>query len=307
MLFFIGSGLILIDNYGAIFHIYLSPPSSEAYVKNALVLMENGIYASGSEWEQEKENAIKAAKDCNNYEETYEILNKALKVAGGKHSCIVPNESSNTMPSEELPTTAFSDGILYIKLPAYSSDSGLGEKYANIVLSGINQCKSELEGVIIDLCGNTGGDMGPMIAAVSPFLPDGEILQFHVGGNYIAVTLTNGTVSGGGSTITVEDIDKLNIPIGILQNEWTASSGEATLLCFVDLENVKTFGCESAGYCSCNDVYTLYDGAYMQLTVGTDVTSSGAEYCEDPILPDVETKNPEDDARAWIKGIEEGD
>ncbi|HKM34148.1 MAG TPA: S41 family peptidase [Lachnospiraceae bacterium] len=300
----IGSGLILINKYGARFNIYLFPPSTEAYVKNALVLMDNGIYASGSEWEQEKDNAIKAAKDCNKYEETYVILNKALEVAGGKHSCIVSNEASNTMPSEELPTTDFNDGILYVKLPAYTFGSGLGEKYTNIVLSGTKQCKSELEGVIIDLRDNTGGDMGPMIAAVSPFLPDGVLMQFHVGDYYSAVTLSNGTVRGGGSTITVEDIDILNVPIGILQNEWTASSGEATLLCFVELENVKTFGCGSAGYCSCNDVYTLYDGDLLQLTVGTDVTSSGAEYCEDPILPDVETENPEDDARAWIKGIE---
>ncbi|WCG06126.1 S41 family peptidase (plasmid) [Vagococcus lutrae] len=35
-----------------------------------------------------------------------------------------------------------------------------------------------IQGVIIDLRGNHGGDMRPMLGAISPFLHDGKVLSF---------------------------------------------------------------------------------------------------------------------------------
>jgi C-terminal processing protease CtpA/Prc len=80
----------------------------------------------------------------------------------------------------------------------------------------------------------------------------------------------------------------------------TASSGEAVLLCFKGMDQVRFFGSDTAGYCSVNNVRTLYDGARIQLTVGSDVDRTGRIYCEDPIPPDVVTDRPAEDAAAWI-------
>ena len=86
----------------------------------------------------------------------------------------------------------------------------------------------------------------------------------------------------------------------VFQNGLTASSGEATLLCFKGLENVRFFGCDTAGYCSTNTIKRLYDGAMIQLTIGCDVDRTGRKYCEDPIAPDVYTDDPIGDATEWI-------
>lgn len=45
-----------------------------------------------------------------------------------------------------------------------------------------------------------------------------------------------------------------NLPIAILTDEWTASSGEAVLLAFRGMENVRTFGAANAGYAGVNMV-----------------------------------------------------
>lgn len=291
-----------IYKYGPNFNIYLVPPSTEQYVASALNIMNQGIYAFGEEWQVVKKDALERAKNCSTYKDTYDILNNAIKVAGGKHSCIVTQAESDTIVEEQkLPTVNFKDGLFYVKLPAYATVSNQSTAYTATVIDEIKAHQSNIHGVIIDLRDNTGGDMGPMLAAVSPFLPDGTLMRFRIENNYWDVVLSKGTISGGGTTTSVEDIGMIDVPIAILQNEYTASAGEATLICFMDLENVMTFGMPSAGYCSMNMVYYLYDGVYMQLTVGVDESISGQEYCDKPIMPDITTNSPLEDAIKWLK------
>lgn len=83
----------------------------------------------------------------------------------------------------------------------------------------------------------------------------------------------------------------------------TASSGEAVLLAFRGMENVRTFGSSTAGYASANMSFPLYGGARLVLTVGADVVPrTGEVFCEDPIPPEVLTDSPEQEAAAWIRG-----
>lgn len=144
--------------------------------------------------------------------------------------------------------------------------------------------------------------MGPMVAAVSPLLPDGELLYFDFQGMKKAVTLTNGNVAGGGTSMQVNSF-KLpeKTTTAIITDSLTASSGETLLLCFRGLPNTKTFGSATAGYASCNSTIQLYDGACMELTIGKDVARTGESFCEDPISPDVTTDNPIEEAILWIK------
>ncbi|MGN5246948.1 S41 family peptidase (plasmid) [Lactiplantibacillus plantarum] len=56
------------------------------------------------------------------------------------------------------------------------------------------------------------------------------------------------------------------IPVAVILNRWTASSGELTALALENNPNVKTFGGNSAGYTSINDTYTMYNGAQVNIT-----------------------------------------
>ena len=86
-----------------------------------------------------------------------------------------------------------------------------------------------------------------------------------------------------------------------MQNKSTGSSAEGVLLAFRGLNNVKTFGEPSSGYCSCNQTYYLYDGTIMNLTIGTFVTRTNEEFCENPIEPNEKTDDPENESVNWIK------
>lgn len=94
---------------------------------------------------------------------------------------------------------------------------------------------------------------------------------------------------------------RIECPVAILTNEWTGSSGEAVLLCFRGLDNVRVFGSPTAGYASSNQPFTMSDGATMWLTTGCDVARTGETFCDDPIDPDVTTETPMQDALAWLR------
>lgn len=289
--------------YGPRFGIFVFPPTPAEYAEVALGYMNNGIYAAGSDWAEAKAACRAAVKNAGSYEDTYDALRTAARVAGGKHSTIVTAEfQQESIAAQTLPETSFEDGILYIVIPPYEYQSNMNDAYTGVVLSAIKEHRNEITGVIVDLRNNVGGGMHPMIASLSPFLPDGTLVRFRAPYFENTISLAGGTVTQDGrELISVEAVEKLQVPVAVLQNEWTGSSGEVTLLCFKGLENVRFFGSDSAGYCSANMTYRLYDGALVQLTVAKDVDRLGNEYCEDPIAPDVTTEYPLEEAREWLK------
>ena len=298
----VAAAAAFIVRYGDMLGINIIKPSPEKYVKQAVSFMDSqGIYASGNEWEKTKAETLEKAKDAESYDECHQLINDALKVAGGKHSrLITANESSSEkviMPTVEMKK----GGVIYIKLPQLSGTADEGSEYAAKVYDFLREHKGDTKAVVVDLRGNHGGDMGPMVAAVSPLLPDGELMHFDIQGVERAVTLEDGTVNGGGSTVTMENTFKLDVPVAVLQDGETGSSAEALQICFMGLDNVRRFGESSAGYCSCNTTRKLYDGATILLTIGKDVARTGERFCEDPIEPEVSTDTPMETALEWLK------
>lgn len=289
--------------YSDLLGINIIPPSPQKYVEQALSFMDNqGIYSHTEEWFTVRQEVLEETKSCSTYEETYPYLEKALKTVGGKHSKLVPPNLNKKSNSIEMPEVKLlEDNIAYIKLPEFSGSQEEGEQYANLVYSFLKENHS-VEGVILDLRNNRGGDMGPMLASISPLLPDGETLSFSIQNSMQPVTIENGTVLGGGSPLSLTDAFKIvGIKVAILQDENTASSAEATLLSFRGLDYTRTFGTSSAGYCSCNNVRNLYDGASILLTVGYLVPRSGEFFSEEAISPDIQSDNPLEEALTWIK------
>ena len=301
--------------YGPNFGIYLRKPSPQAYGERALAFMENGYYSSAEEWREAKAAAQDALRSAQSYEDTWPILRQALSAAGGKHSRLVtPAEEEEAREDPiSLPlvsTDSMEHGIVTLVIPEFSQGAEQAQEYAQIVLSWLRE-HQDAAGVILDLRANRGGDLVPMICALSPLLPDGPLLGTrYASGQMNTMTLANGAFSGG-SGMTVESFKMPEtIPIAILTDEWTGSSGEAVLLAFRGLENVafrglenvRSFGSPTAGYASTNTIFRLYDGTQIVLTVGADVAlRTGEVFCEEPIPPDVLTDSPEQEAAAWIR------
>ena len=274
--------------------------SSTRYVKKAVRIMDqNGIYAQGPEWEQAKSAALKASPTT--LEEAQEIVIQAGKVAGGKHTFLMNSDevTENNTSAWEMPRIELlEEDVVFIKLPPFSGNEEEGIKYANTVL---NTLPNTLKGAIIDLRGNRGGNMYPMIAAVHRFLPDDIILQLRTRRYNMEINVDYVT-----RVAKVERQAAIDCPVALLTDEWTGSSGEAVLLCFRGIEKTRTFGSSTAGYASCNQPFKLPDGSQLVLTTGTDVARTGEVFCDDPIQPDMLTETPFEDALEWLNKMKSG-
>lgn len=273
---------------------------NEIYVRDAIQQMDRkGLYAKGEEWEAMKKEAL--SQEPETLEEAQEIINKAAKVAGGKHSYLMPANKAQAREkrsNEEVsPTvTIREDGICIIHLPAFAGDDENCLRYARTVLDSI---PDTVKGVCIDLRGNHGGNMYPMIASVHRFLPDDIFLKFKMRRRFQSVMPINKEFVAKIVGIDIEP--RINCPVAILTDEATASSGEAVLLSFRGLDNARVFGSPTAGYASANESIIFYNGSILALTVSCDIARTGEVFCEDPIIPDVETDSPEEDAMSWLK------
>ena len=306
LIIIIAAALAVVMKYGPTFGFYLVPPSAETYGKNALSTIDkNGIFAGNDEWKSTYNECLKMIENAKSYDNTYDAIRKALSVGGGKHSMLMTkSESQDTTESydEVLPTVSLDGDIAIIKLPDFLGTAEAGQKYAKVAEDFIHENRDKIKGVVLDLRGNTGGDMGPMATAVSSLLPDGELVYYHYRSYDVPVTLKNGVVSNagtGGKSLYPEE--KLNVPVAILTDDMTASSGEALTLCFRGLERTRTFGAPTAGYTSVNMLYNMYDGAQMYLTVAFDKARTGEIFKETPIEPDVATDSPLEAALEWLR------
>ena len=264
------------------------------YVKKAIRIMDkHGIYAQGPKWEKAKKEALAARPSS--LVKAQEIILQAGKVAGGKHTFLMTanDMTENDTTAWEMPTVELlEDGIAVIKLPQFMGNAVDGIRYANTVLNAV---PNTLQGVLIDLRGNRGGNMYPMIAAVHRFLPDDVILKFSSRTRPMSINTTFVVKSVG-----IAKQAPINCPVALLTDERTGSSGEAVLICFRGLTNTCTFGTPTAGYASCNQLFALPGGSQLVLTIGEDIARTDEVFCDDPIEPDVLTETPLEAALEWI-------
>ena len=190
------------------------------------------------------------------------------------------------------------EGILYLKVPAFTGDAQAAKTYTNKLSAALK--KDDYQAVLVDLRDNTGGNMYPMIAGLSSLLPDEDLFQFvYKNGSKIAVSRSD-ILKQLGLEQTDEKAKK--VPIAVLTNGKTGSSGEMTVLAFKGLENVKIFGQPTASYTTGNNYYQLYDGAVLLLTTSSILDRTGKLYENEAIQPDVLTDQPLEEAESWLKG-----
>ncbi|MDO4496951.1 MAG: S41 family peptidase [Bacteroidales bacterium] len=275
--------------------LYSSCSGPDYYVSKAIDLMDDhALYAEGPDWEAAKKEALDTEPQT--YEEAQEIVKKALKVAGGKHSFIYKSEDVKTDFTSEwkMPEVNINEqNVAIIKLPPFSGNDKQGQKYAHTVIDAIPE---NIAGAIIDLRGNTGGNMYPMIAAVHQFIDDSEhILRFKSRKRSDKINLDYVL-----RVVGIERQKQLSCSVALITDSLTASSGEATLICFRGLDKVRSFGSPTAGYASANAPYDMPDGSKLVITTSCDVARTGEVFCDEPIAPDSLTKEPMEAAVKWI-------
>ncbi|OYC98691.1 hypothetical protein CI089_05400 [Microbacterium sp. Yaish 1] len=286
------------------------PPSVQKYAEIAVGRLDNGYHTDSPEWPAARTAVLEAAARASTYADLYPALHEAVAIAGGPHSRFIPageDGAADAAASAAAPVVASEAGVTTVVLPEMiSPDADDQTAYAMTVADGIDRAAAGTCGWIVDLRGNTGGNMFPMLSGVTALLPDGPALSFRDrhGGDSAVTVRSNGVALGGSVFVDVGDRRKATgVPIAVLQDEWTASSGEAVLASFRGLDGVRTFGAPSAGYTSANVSAVLYDGATLVLTESAYVDRTGRNYDEQSIEPDQQSaaSGAEGEARAWLR------
>lgn len=281
--------------------LFINQTTPKGYVRYAVALLDrDALYADRPAWKEKRAEVL--AAPVADLDEAHRLVQEAASVAGGKHSFIMAPVRDTTTYEEIAPEVSLlEDNLIYAVLPAHTGVKVSDSLYVHTIFDFL-QAHLDARGVIVDLRGNTGGNMYPMIASVSPLLPDGIVLKFQSRKQTSPIPLSYVTES---CQLPAESVVKFpsSTPVAILTDDHTGSSGEATLICFRGLDNVRTFGAPTAGYASGNMSYTLSDGYLFAITRSADVARTGEVFCEDPILPDVPTETPLADAIAWITSL----
>ncbi len=155
--------------------------------------------------------------------------------------------------------------------------------------------KSHPLGWIVDIRGNVGGNMWPMLAGAGPLLGESDDLgeSFDSDGHSVG-DIPEWRSRGIGKwkdlnpypAVAGPPYKLANVPnVAVLIDRSTGSSGEALAIAFRGRPRTRFFGEHTEGVSTVNEVFALSDGAVMWLTIGTQADRNGKQY-PDGLAPD---------------------
>jgi carboxyl-terminal processing protease len=164
-----------------------------------------------------------------------------------------------------------------VVVPAFSGGGERGSHYAAqlraAVLDGSAAC-----GHIVDLRGNTGGNQWPMIAGLSPLLGDGDQgREVRAGGKWHSYARVSGgsvrVIEGpeAGAVLAAAPEGRApvalqRVPVAVLIDGGTASSGAGVAIAFRGRDNTRFFGQRTHPTTSSNEGFVLADGTNIVVT-----------------------------------------
>lgn len=266
---------------------------AEAYLFAALAHIEaNALYRDRVDWPAARDEALRIAAGARVPSDTYGAIRAALFRLGDRHSRLIEpaqvQQSSQGVGSGTPNGRRLEANIGYLTLPrAIGSAPG----YAETAQRLIREVDSEQTcGWVVDLRGNSGGNMWPMLAGVGPILGEGNAGAFVNGRGGVSDWSYRDGASFAGRMV----VERVSNPytllrpapaVAVLTSGQTASSGEAITVAFRGRPATRSFGAGTAGVPTANAAHRMSDGATIQLTVSRMADRNGRAY-DSSIVPD---------------------
>jgi hypothetical protein len=288
-------------------------PLAAFYLDDALDVMElNSIRRYEIDWNAFRAQARADAIGAVTPSDVYPTIIAALERIGDNHSFfrgagqaqLAPEMSSRSPGRAPFagegrefavaePTAGLvAPGVGYVDVPAFSGGGQDAEALAatyHRLIEGVDTLGQTCRWVV-DLRGNTGGNMWPMVAGIGPVL-GGDTLGFFVDPDTVVSPwiYEDGEARIAEVVITaVEPGYDLESPapnVAVLTDSLTASSGEAVAVAFRGRPRARSFGGATWGVSTANAAFPLSDGAVIFLTVATMADRLGTLY-GDALDPD---------------------
>src|SRR5690606_7860352 len=146
------------------------------------IIRENALRPVGDDWDRLATDLAGLHGQARAPEAAHPAIRKLLAALADGHSFFIPSSTArqaDTMGTATRPpgVELLDGGVGYVLLPGVVGQSeGEGPSFSRQILdamAGIASAASR--GWIVDLRGNSGGNMWPMLAALQPLLGDGPI------------------------------------------------------------------------------------------------------------------------------------
>ncbi|WP_394613834.1 S41 family peptidase [Lentzea sp. JNUCC 0626] len=271
-------------------------PEALAHVDEALDLLQrHSIESARADWAALRAQAHAA-------ENADEAIRHVIAALGNPHTHLITAERVASPPPPVVPTGQVTGTTAVVRLPEIHASHG-----HTYVTEGLKLMRALIAahpiGWIVDLRGNRGGAMHPMLTVVAPLLGEGERGRF-VGphGETGWGVRRRHLYSGGTRSYRWHRVPPAQHgPVAVLVDGKTASSGEAVLVSFLGAHNTRSFGAPTAGFATANQTYQLKNGARLAITTAVMADRTGRTYGNAPIAPHVSTDDALTKAIEWIE------
>ncbi len=290
-------------------------PTARAYLDHVIELMETqSLHRDRLDWTELRAIAYEMVAGAQTTEDTYPAIIFLVGRLDDRHSRFIPT-ISYLARTANVPEDAFRAAmerpdpvphaermyprIALVRVPAFSGADP--DAFARRIDERMRDVYDDnVCGWIVDVRGNIGGNMWPMLQGLHSLLGEGVPGYFV----YPDDRWSEWSVEPAHDPVVPPQAARA---VAVLHDGETASSGEAVVVAFRGRPQSRTFGQPTAGLSTANRTIELSDGARLLLTVGVYVDRTRRQY-GDVIAPDEELppglSNDEVMARvqAWLLG-----
>ena len=205
------------------------------------------------------------------------------------HLTLVRNGSTSNVEVDveraqiEVPTVSsevFDNNVGYLKITEFDEVT-----YSQFVENMAELRAQNIEGLIIDLRSNPGGNLSTVCDIARQLLPKGVIVYTE-------------DREGNREDYTCDGQNEIDIPVVVLVNQYSASASEIMAGAIKDYNLGKLVGKTTYGKGIVQRIFDLRDGTAVKLTVSSYFTPNGINIHGVGIEPDVEV---EYDGEAYAK------
>ena len=176
----------------------------------------------------------------------------------------------DTIQAETVKTRILEDEIGYLAISEF--DSVTLEQYRE----GLAELTAQgMEGLIVDLRGNPGGNLDTVCEILDLMLPEGLIVYTE-------------DKDGNRQEFTSDEAQEVQVPLAVLVDGNSASASEIYAGAIQDYGIGQIVGTKTYGKGVVQTIYDLKDGTSLKLTVAEYFTPNGRNIDGEGITPDVE-------------------
>ena len=196
---------------------------------------------------------------------------------GEENEEVTVTVTRDTIQAQTVEYRMLEDNLGYIAVSEF--DSVTYDQYQQALEDLQNQ---GMQGLIVDLRNNPGGNLSTVCDMLDLMLPEGLIVYTE-------------DKDGNRQEMTSDDEHQFNLPMTVLMNGNSASASEIYAGAIQDYGLGKIVGTQSYGKGVVQQIFDLKDGTCVKLTIAEYFTPNGRNINGEGITPDVEVEYEKDE------------